>query len=171
VSSRRRRKRCGSTGAPGFDNRREETASPSLKRPNPSHDRIIAAAVAQPSARKATIFVGDGGYGNILGTTGGATSTRDFEVYATAERRLDADDLNYLNEKGCFTLPKQSKELLEAYIKYVHPTSPLSKWQSSHKNTQTVSYRESIFYFFEACFRSVRATSRVCYGYQTGNCS
>jgi hypothetical protein len=46
-------------------------------------------------------------------------------VYATAERRLDADDLNYLNEKGCFTLPKQSKELLEAYIKYVHPTFPI----------------------------------------------
>ena len=94
-------------------------------RSNPSHKRIVAAAVAQPSARKATIFVGDGGYGDILGSVGGATPNRHFEVYATAERPLDADDLNYLKAKGCFTLPEQSEELLEAYFKYAHPTFPI----------------------------------------------
>jgi len=69
--------------------------------------------------------VGDGGYGDILEMVGSGTTTRHFEVYATAERQLDADDLNYLDAKGCFALPEQSEELLEAYFKYVHPTFPV----------------------------------------------
>jgi hypothetical protein len=56
---------------------------------------------------------------------GGSTPTRRFEVYATAERQLDADDLNYLDAKGCFALPEQSEELLEAYFKHVHPAFPI----------------------------------------------
>lgn len=69
--------------------------------------------------------MGDGGYGHILGTVGSATPNRYFDVYATAEKPLDANDLHYLNAKGCFTLPEHSEELLEAYFKYVHPTFPV----------------------------------------------
>lgn len=86
--------------------------------------KIVAAAIPKPSRRVARIFVGEGGYGAILDAAG-ETSVRHFYVPATAEKALAAEDLEYLKAKGCFILPKESKQLLEAYFRFVHPIFPV----------------------------------------------
>ncbi|KAF2111094.1 fungal-specific transcription factor domain-containing protein [Lophiotrema nucula] len=86
--------------------------------------KIVAAAVLEPSSRIAPIFVGDGGYGAILDATV-PTIDRHFHVPITAERALTPEDLEYLKIKGCFTLPVEIKELVEAYFHFVHPTFPV----------------------------------------------
>jgi len=90
--------------------------------PNPI--KIVAAAFPEPSSRYAPIFVGKGGYGAILDATGGGTE-RHFYVPAMAGKALTVEDLEYLKVKGCFTLPEESEQLLEAYFRYFHPEFPV----------------------------------------------
>jgi hypothetical protein len=85
---------------------------------------IVAAAIPEPSARVAPIYVGDGGYSNILDAAGRLTD-RHFYVPATAEKILAAEDLEYLKIKGCFTLPQETEHLIEAYFRFVHSTFPM----------------------------------------------
>lgn len=91
---------------------------------HPDSVKIVAAAIPEPSSRIAPIFVGEGGYGAILDATG-ETTHRHFYVPTTAEKALDAEDLEYLKVKGCFMLPVESKELLQAYFRFVHPSFPV----------------------------------------------
>ena len=86
--------------------------------------KIVAAAIPDPSARIAPIFIGEGGYGDILNATG-QIPNRHFHVPAAAEKALAAEDLEYLKIKGCFTLPAESEQLLKAYFLHVHPSFPV----------------------------------------------
>ena len=91
-------------------------------RPDPAE--IVAAAILKPSSRFAPLFVGEGGYGAILDAMG-ETTYRHFHVPTTVEKALAVEDLEYLKIKGCFTLPAESKELLELYFEFVHPAFPV----------------------------------------------
>lgn len=42
-----------------------------------------------------------------------------------AEKPLAPEDLAYLKVKGCFSLPTESRELIEAYFQFVHPSFPV----------------------------------------------
>ncbi|KAF2655829.1 hypothetical protein K491DRAFT_410273 [Lophiostoma macrostomum CBS 122681] len=98
---------------------------PSTSRTCPDRSGIVAAAVIEPSTtRIAPVFVGKSGYGTILDAVGGATDCHFF-IPATAEAALAADDLEYLKTKGCFTLPRESRELVDAYFHFVHPVFPV----------------------------------------------
>ncbi|KAJ4351281.1 uncharacterized protein N0V89_006620 [Didymosphaeria variabile] len=90
------------------------------------HDlsQVVAAAVPEPSSRLAHFFVGDGGYGAILDAID-KTADRQFHIFAAAEKALDVEDLQYLKVKGCFTLPEERKQLLQAYFQFVHPSFPV----------------------------------------------
>jgi hypothetical protein len=90
----------------------------------PDTSGIVAAAILEPSSRIAPIFVGKSGYGTILDAAGGAAD-RHFFIPASAEASLAAEDLEYLKVKGCFTLPEESRELVEAYFRFVHPVFPV----------------------------------------------
>ena len=70
------------------------------------------------------IFVGEGGYGDILNTTGNV-ECRHFFVPAETEKALAIEDLEYLKAKGCFSLPTKSDDLLKAYFRFVHPSFPV----------------------------------------------
>ncbi|KAF1938254.1 hypothetical protein EJ02DRAFT_514647 [Clathrospora elynae] len=87
--------------------------------------KVVAAAMPDPSARIATIFVEQGGYGTILNTFWDETTDRHFHVPATAEKALAPEELEYLKVKGCFTLPEESDELVKAYFQFVHPAFPV----------------------------------------------
>ncbi|KAJ4305920.1 hypothetical protein N0V90_001453 [Kalmusia sp. IMI 367209] len=91
---------------------------------HPDLTRVVAVAVPEPSSRIASIFIGDGGYGAILEAVS-ETTDRHFHVFATVEKELAAEDLEYLKVKGCFTLPVERNELLEGYFRFVHPTFPV----------------------------------------------
>jgi hypothetical protein len=86
--------------------------------------QIVAAGIPEPSSRTAPIFVGDGGYSAILDAAGEYTE-HHIHVPAAAEKSLAAEDLEYLKVKGCFSLPVESRKLLVAYFKFVHPTFPV----------------------------------------------
>ncbi|KAL1592787.1 hypothetical protein SLS60_011203 [Paraconiothyrium brasiliense] len=90
------------------------------------HDlaQVVAAAVPKPSSRLAHFFVGDGGIGAILDAVD-KTIDRQFHIFASAEKALDVEDLQYLKIKGCFTLPEERKQLLQAYFQFVHPSFPV----------------------------------------------
>lgn len=68
--------------------------------------------------------MGDGGYGAILDAVD-SSADRHFQIFASAEKTLSIEDLEYLRVKGCFTLPARRAELLEAYFEFVHPTFPV----------------------------------------------
>ncbi|KAF1998690.1 hypothetical protein P154DRAFT_384739, partial [Amniculicola lignicola CBS 123094] len=38
---------------------------------------------------------------------------------------MDAEDLEYLKSKGCFSLPSESGDLVKAYFQFVHPSFPV----------------------------------------------
>jgi hypothetical protein len=86
--------------------------------------QIVATGIPEPSSRTAPIFVGDGGYSAILDAAG-ETTEHHIHVPAAAEKSLAAEDLEYLKVKGCFSLPAESRKLLVAYFKFVHPTFPV----------------------------------------------
>ncbi|KAF2452051.1 hypothetical protein P171DRAFT_479061 [Karstenula rhodostoma CBS 690.94] len=86
--------------------------------------QVIAAAVPKPTSRLAHIFVGDGGFGAILDAID-KTADRHFHIFAGPEKALAVEDLQYLNAKGCFTLPEERKQLLQAYFHFVHPSFPV----------------------------------------------
>ncbi|KAF2633141.1 hypothetical protein BU25DRAFT_405082 [Macroventuria anomochaeta] len=118
------RKRAWRSTSTCSDNHRDHVIPalpPSLR---PDSVEIVAAAILEPSSRIAPIFIGESGYSDILDATGGLID-RHFHVPATAEQALAAEDLEYLKAKGCFTLPAESKQLLEAYFLFVHPTFPV----------------------------------------------
>lgn len=41
------------------------------------------------------------------------------------EKALSPEDLAYLQHKGCFSLPSESRALIKAYFSYVHPSFPI----------------------------------------------
>lgn len=86
--------------------------------------QVIAAAVPEPSSRVAHIFVGEGGFGAILDAVE-ETADRHFRIFMVPEKALAVEDLQYLNAKGCFTLPKERRQLLQAYFQFVHPSFPV----------------------------------------------
>jgi hypothetical protein len=90
----------------------------------PALVKVVSAAIPEPSARIAPIFIEKKGYGAILDAMG-ETANRHFDVPAMAEQALAAEDLQYLKAKGCFNLPSESRELVRAYFQYVHPTFPV----------------------------------------------
>ena len=105
------------------DNASCVTKVPEFIGPHPNPVKIVAASILQPSDRTAPIFVGDDGYGAILDAVG--VFGRHFHVPVAVEKALGANDLEYLRIKGCFTLPTASRELIEAYFHYVHPSFPV----------------------------------------------
>ncbi|KAH7073311.1 fungal-specific transcription factor domain-containing protein [Paraphoma chrysanthemicola] len=106
---------------------REQNEKSQSPRPGITHPelvKIVQAAVPKPSSRIAPIFIEEGGYGDILNAVG-KTTDRYFHIPASAEEALAPEDLEYLRIKGCFTLPENSRQLIEAYFQYVHPTFPV----------------------------------------------
>ena len=85
---------------------------------------IVAASIAQPGPMAVLVFVGEGGYGDILDTTGNVAH-RHFMIPGQVEKPLAPEDLAYLKVKGCFSLPTESRELIEAYFQFVHPLFPV----------------------------------------------
>jgi hypothetical protein len=85
---------------------------------------IVAAAILEPRARIAPIYVGDGGHSNILDAAGRVTD-RHFYVPAAVEKTLAAEDLDHPKIKGCLTLPQETEYLIEAFFRFVHSTFPV----------------------------------------------
>jgi hypothetical protein len=98
--------------------------------------KLISAVIPEPSARVAPIFIEETGYGAILNTVGDVPE-RCFDVPSTAESALATEDLEYLKAKGCFDLPAESKELIEAYFLYVHPAFPVIEASMFLRNYET----------------------------------
>ncbi|KAJ9611286.1 hypothetical protein H2200_004469 [Cladophialophora chaetospira] len=120
--STRARKARASSAISGEEFQDETSVATTGTHPDP--DRVVAAAVAQPSSKSVPIFVGEGGYGNILDAAGTVTR-RHFFIPAETEKALDLEDLAYLKAKGCFSLPSNSDELVRSYFRFVHPSFPV----------------------------------------------
>jgi hypothetical protein len=84
----------------------------------------VTAAVTRPSLDRKPFFIGTGGYADLLSIVS-ATDRRHFTIPSEVERTLSPEDLAYLGHKGCFSLPPDSKELIRAYMLFVHPTFPI----------------------------------------------
>jgi hypothetical protein len=91
-----------------------------------AHDEavLVTAAVARPSLIHKPFFIGTGGYADLLSIVS-QTERRHFTIPSEVERTLSPEDLAYLGHKGCFSLPPDSKDLIRAYMLYVHPTFPI----------------------------------------------
>lgn len=70
------------------------------------------------------MFIGSGGYGDILNCVT-RTKHRHFLVPTEVEKALSPEDLAYLQQKGCFSLPSESRALIKAYFDFVHPAFPI----------------------------------------------
>lgn len=89
--------------------------------------RVVSSVIGQPGARTAWIYVGDSGYGAILGDLGQSEGRkgRHVTINGTEDAGLSREDLEYLQLKGCFQLPAKSDDLFAAYFDYVHPLFPV----------------------------------------------
>lgn len=102
----------------------------SSQKPSPggsSYDEqaeLVAAAVARPAPTLRPLFIGSGGYGDILNCVT-RTKNRHFLVPTEVEKALSQEDLAYLQHKGCFSLPSESRALIRAYFSFVHPSFPV----------------------------------------------
>ncbi|RFU77908.1 cutinase transcription factor 1 beta [Trichoderma arundinaceum] len=88
--------------------------------------RVVASVIANPSARTTWIYAGESGYGDILDILRpGSPACRHISINGSADTALNAEDLEYLNLKGCFNLPTKSDDLITAYFHFVHPIFPI----------------------------------------------
>ncbi len=120
-----RGRRADRTSTVSSDDHQDDNGSP---HPNTNLDpaKLVAAVVSQPSSKTMPLFVGEGGYGEILNATGtGTAARRHFFIPAETEKALALEDLAYLKTKGCFSLPDNSDDLLRAYFRFVHPSFPI----------------------------------------------
>ncbi|KAK5945217.1 hypothetical protein PMZ80_002421 [Knufia obscura] len=111
------------------DNDEQNSANSSCSLSHGDQAKLVAAAISQPSSRIAPIFVGEGGYGDIVQAVG-HPGHRHFFVPAEADKSLSSEDLAYLKIKGCFTLPTNSEQLVRAYLLFVHPSFPVLDGQN-----------------------------------------
>ncbi|ERF73689.1 hypothetical protein EPUS_00943 [Endocarpon pusillum Z07020] len=138
--------------------------------PHIEQAQIVAASITQPGPQAVPLFVGEGGYGDILAATGNVDH-RHFIVPGEAEKPLAPEDLAFLKVKGCFSLPAESGELIKAYFQYFHPSFPvldgpsfLQEYASSGLNKINLLLIWSIFSISASYLpiQSRRATKEVC---------
>lgn len=86
--------------------------------------RFVAAVVTHPNPATVPLFIGEGGYGDIIGSIAGIEHGH-LLVPAKTEQALVSEDLAYLKCKGCFSLPAESDALVEVYFQFVHPSFPI----------------------------------------------
>lgn len=85
---------------------------------------ILASVAAKSSSSVNQIFIGNGGYGDILRSVAPGEHVH-FKVPTEMEKALTAEDLAYLRHKGCFSIPPESELLIQAYFEFVHPSFPI----------------------------------------------
>ncbi|KAI9743768.1 MAG: hypothetical protein M1818_002501 [Claussenomyces sp. TS43310] len=100
-------------------------------------DQVVANAVKAsevlvPNAETVPLFVGDEqGIGALLQAakpdTANNNRRRHFMIPRIAAKVLQAEDLEYLKVKGCFSLPSADvcSALIESYFHFVHPLFPV----------------------------------------------
>ena len=85
---------------------------------------VVASVVTIPTATERPLFIGMGGYAEILRSIT-TTDHVHLSIPAEMEKSLAQEDLAYLQQKGCFSLPPDSDILIRAYFDFVHPSFPI----------------------------------------------
>ena len=80
-------------------------------------ERLLSLQIYQPSCQEESSDPLDFGLPNYI---------------ASSSRELPEEDTQYLRQKGACSVPDISlvRDILQAYIKFVHPSPPSSKWRT-----------------------------------------
>lgn len=88
--------------------------------------KIFSSVIAEPSFRQTVLYAGQSGYGSILEALGQEPDAqRHITIQGALPKALLAEDLHFLQAKGCFELPARSDALFEAFFNFVHPLFPV----------------------------------------------
>ncbi|KAK4495875.1 hypothetical protein PRZ48_013143 [Zasmidium cellare] len=89
--------------------------------------KVTVTVGSNPVSRTGTLYFGESGYGSLMGILDPPAQSkgRHLSIESSRDNALPAEDLEYLKAKGCFALPDESRALLSAYFKFVHPQFPV----------------------------------------------
>lgn len=89
--------------------------------------KVTASYGPLPGSQTSSLYFGDSGYGSLMDILDPPSQSigRHLTIQTSRDSTLPAEDLGYLNAKGCFALPDESHELLKAYFQFVHPQFPV----------------------------------------------
>ncbi|KAF2165771.1 hypothetical protein M409DRAFT_24057 [Zasmidium cellare ATCC 36951] len=90
---------------------------------------VTASVGSHPDSRQtSSLYFGESGYGSLLDIVNPPSHSskgRHLTISSSRDSTLPAEDLAYLEAKGCFALPDESHDLLRAYFRFVHPQFPV----------------------------------------------